>query len=69
MVQRYEHCPNCGDPSPREYCASCGQRNFDLHVSFRKIAGEFLGELASLDSRIARTILPFLFRPGELTRA
>ena len=68
-VPRYEHCPNCGDPAPREYCATCGQRNFDLHVSFRKIAGEFLGELASLDSRIARTLGPFLLRPGELTRA
>jgi hypothetical protein len=68
-LQRYEHCPNCGDPSPRDYCAACGQRNFDLHVSFRKIVGEFFGELASVDSRIARTIVPFLFRPGELTRA
>lgn len=66
---RYQQCPNCGDPSPREYCPACGQRNFDLHVSFRKIAGEFVGELASLDSRIARTIVPFLVRPGELTRA
>ena len=65
-MHRTERCLNCGEPAPGAYCAHCGQRNADLRVSFGEILWDALDGLFQLDSRIARTIFPFLFRPGTL---
>lgn len=67
-MHRTERCLNCGQPAPGEYCACCGQRNADLRVSFGEILWDALDGLFQLDSRIARTIFPFLFRPGTLIK-
>lgn len=68
MSHRTECCLNCGEPTPGNFCPSCGQRNADYRVSFRELWGDALDGLFQIDSRIARTLLPFLFRPGFLTR-
>lgn len=65
--RRHPNCLNCGHPTPGPYCGNCGQRNADLHASFWALATDLLGEAFEADSRIGRTILPFLFRPGFLT--
>jgi hypothetical protein len=61
-------CPNCGAPVPERFCSRCGQ---DLgrtpHVPLSELLGEAVSELFALDGRMARTILPFFFRPGFLT--
>ena len=66
--RKSEHCLNCGHPVDDEFCPKCGQRNTHYRVSFWRLIGEVLGETFELDGRIGRTILPFLVRPGLLTR-
>jgi len=60
-------CLNCGSSLVREFCAECGQRNLEVRAPVRELAKEVLEESFSLDSRVARTVVPFLFRPGFLT--
>lgn len=68
MTRKTERCLNCDEPAPGAYCPSCGQRNADYRVSLRELLGDALDGLFQLDSRITRTFVPFLFRPGFLTR-
>ncbi|MDQ7054838.1 MAG: DUF3667 domain-containing protein [candidate division KSB1 bacterium] len=37
-------------------------------MPFRQMLSEFFGDLLSFDSRLLRTLLPLLFKPGQLTR-
>ena len=67
MPPGQEHCANCGEPTPAAFCASCGQRNVDYRRPLRELLSDAFGELFQLDSRIGRTLTPFLFRPGRLT--
>jgi len=61
-------CLNCGHPAER-FCPRCGQKNVSYRVSLARLLRELGSELLELDSRLARTLVPFLFQPGELTRA
>lgn len=62
-------CQNCQYPLVQEYnfCPSCGQENSDKQVSFGTLINEFLSNYVAYDSRLVRTIPPFLFKPGFLT--
>lgn len=65
-----QRCLNCGAPVPGRFCGGCGQeRARDLHVPFHRLAGEALAETFTLDSKLGRTLVPLVFRPGEVTRA
>ena len=44
----------------------CGQKGTDLNLPFRQLLGEVLSEVAAFDSRLLRTLRPFLTRPGLL---
>ena len=60
-------CRNCSSTLIGPYCASCGQREDrpDLHIW--EAIGELFGEVFTLDSRLWRTLMSLLFRPGFLT--
>jgi Protein of unknown function (DUF3667) len=61
-------CANCGGEVGERFCTRCGQdRGHTPHVPLREFVSEVLGEALSVDSRMARTVVPFLFRPGFLT--
>lgn len=60
-------CRNCQAPLTGEYCSHCGQREGRRDVRFSDLAGELLGEFIDWDSRVWRTLLSLLFRPGFLT--
>jgi len=60
-------CLNCGSTRVDAFCARCGQRNVDMRVPARDLALDAVEDGLSLDSRVARTVVPFLFRPGFLT--
>lgn len=60
-------CLNCGSSLVDAYCAACGQRNMDMRVPARELALDAVEDGLSVDSRMGRTIVPFLFRPGFLT--
>jgi hypothetical protein len=61
-------CPNCANEHAGEFCNACGQRNADLHVPIGGLVREAAEEALGLDSRLRHTLVPFLFKPGEVTR-
>jgi hypothetical protein len=64
---KLDTCANCGVGTPGAFCPQCGQKAVHYHASVWELIEELFGELLQLDSRIGRTIVPFLFRPGQLT--
>jgi hypothetical protein len=60
-------CLNCGATLVGPYCHRCGQEAVDRRRSLRALLSDALGDLFSFDSRILRTVVPLLFRPGYLT--
>jgi len=61
-------CANCGQPLAGEYCAACGQRH-EPHVhTIGHFAGEAFESISHADSRLWRTLLYLLTKPGFLTR-
>jgi len=64
MTDSHVFCRNCRAPLRGEFCSQCGQRHWPNDLSFTDVAGE---EVFSWDSRLWRTLLPLLFRPGFLT--
>lgn len=60
-------CPNCDQLLWGQYCANCGQRARTRMITFWELLKD-AGELvASLDSRMWRTLGRLMFRPGRLT--
>ena len=65
---RHLNCRNCGTHLRGQYCGNCGQRARDRLISIWELLREAFGDLLELDSRLWRTLLPLLRRPGRLTR-
>jgi hypothetical protein len=51
-----------------QYCGNCGQRSRNRLISIWQLLREAFGDLLELDSRLWRTLLPLLIRPGQLTK-
>ena len=61
-------CANCGQPLAGEYCAACGQRH-EPHVhTVGHFAAEAFESISHADSRVWRTLLYLLVKPGFLTK-
>jgi hypothetical protein len=61
-------CLNCGTRLRGQYCGQCGQRARSRLISLWQLVSEAFGDLLELDSRLWRTLIPLLARPGRLTR-
>jgi len=61
-------CLNCGTRLRGQYCGNCGQRSRNRLISIWQLLQEAFGDLFELDSRLWRTLVPLLTRPGQLTR-
>jgi hypothetical protein len=61
-------CLNCGDPTPGNFCRTCGQRKVEVHVSLGRMLLEALDDQFSINSALPRTLGALLARPGHLTR-
>jgi len=61
-------CRNCSAPLTGQYCHSCGQRDRSRMISVWELFRDLIGDVFELDSRLWRSVLPLLFRPGKLTR-
>ena len=64
---RPDHCLNCGQAAAGSFCAHCGQENKDHTVALRPLLSDLLAEVASWDSKLVRTLVPLVIRPGFLT--
>ncbi len=62
-----KECQNCGYKDRGNFCSNCGQSFTALNRPLKDILAE-VGDIVNLDSRIIRSIFPFLFKPGFLTR-
>lgn len=60
-------CLNCAAPATGRFCAGCGQEIKDHSVALGPLLSDALAELASWDSKLFRTLIPLLIRPGFLT--
>ena len=61
-------CLNCGTELRGQYCGHCGQRASSRLISLWELTRDAFGDLLELDSRLWRTLLPLLIRPGKLTK-
>jgi len=64
----HEHCLNCGRELAGQYCANCGQRSRSRLISLWELLRDAFGDIFELDSRLWRTLVPLLTKPGRLTR-
>lgn len=60
-------CLNCGSALVGQYCGNCGQRASSRLISIWALVREAFGDLFELDSRLWRTLVPLMIRPGKLT--
>lgn len=67
--RKRSNCLNCGISLTEtdNYCAYCGQENTDSNVRFSTLIGDFFNNYISFDSKIFRSVMPFLVKPGYLT--
>lgn len=71
MHQKSDRCLNCGWTlkEKERFCPQCGQENRNININFGRLFNEFLSTYLAFDSRIGRSIIPFLFKPGFLTKS
>lgn len=60
-------CLNCGAALRGQYCGNCGQRARSRLISLWELVRDAFGDLFEFDSRLWRTVIPLLIRPGQLT--
>ncbi|UII20671.1 DUF3667 domain-containing protein [Fulvivirga ligni] len=67
--RKTNECPNCGANLNKvyNYCPMCGQENTSNYVSLKTLLGDFFNTYFALDSKFAKTVSPFFFKPGYLT--
>lgn len=63
-----ENCLNCGTALGGQYCGNCGQRSRSRLISIWELLRDAFGDLLEFDSRVWRTLIPLITRPGKLTR-
>ena len=61
------NCLNCGNRLTGQYCGHCGQRSRSRLISLWELVRDGFGDLLDIDSRLWRTMIPLLIRPGRLT--
>jgi hypothetical protein len=64
-----DHCLDCGAMLTGPYCAACGQKAEPEHRSLWQLVKDAVGPAVLLESKLWRTLLTLVFRPGELSEA
>lgn len=65
------HCPNCGTEQydGSSHCHKCGQKHLDIRKSAWNFFKDFLDTNFNFDSKVFKTGLYLIIRPGYLTKA
>lgn len=61
-------CKNCETQFVGQYCPNCGQHIKELERPIRFMFVDFMGTIVSFDTRLVKTLLAILFKPGKLTK-
>ncbi|MBD3276406.1 MAG: DUF3667 domain-containing protein [Candidatus Marinimicrobia bacterium] len=64
--QPINNCSNCGTELQGEYCHECGQSAREYKTSVKQIIRDFFATYFTVDSKLFRSIIPLLFKPGFL---
>lgn len=66
----FRRCLNCGHALAEDYkfCPQCGQGVGDSRITLAALLRDIWLEVVQIDSKLVRTLVPLLFRPGFLTR-
>ncbi len=64
---QHSTCLNCGAQLTDAFCAHCGQRASDVHLSVRDLLHELVTEHFGLDTKTGRTLVALVRYPGRLT--
>ena len=59
-------CLNCGSEIEHFYCGYCGQQNIEMHDSIWHLIQHYILDFFHFDTRMGRSIVPLIFRPGFL---
>ncbi len=62
------NCLSCGAVMKGLHCVDCGQKNDNYRRSIFTLMADLFGSVFSVESRIWRTWLALLFRPGKVAR-
>ncbi|MBK3518340.1 DUF3667 domain-containing protein [Carboxylicivirga marina] len=61
------NCKNCDHRFSGKYCSNCGQSVKELERPIRFMIADFMGTIITFDTRLAKTLVTILFKPGYLT--
>ncbi|MDN5201739.1 DUF3667 domain-containing protein [Fulvivirgaceae bacterium BMA10] len=69
-LEKSRLCPNCNNNLEQDFkfCPGCGQSAIEKVVSFKQFISDFLGDYFTFDSKIFRSLIPLMFKPGFLTQ-
>ncbi|WMN12961.1 DUF3667 domain-containing protein [Marivirga salinae] len=71
MKEKLQKCLNCGEQleTDQNFCSNCGQENSDKKLALGAFLKDFFSNYLSFDTILFKTLNPFIFRPGKLTKA
>lgn len=61
-------CLNCSETLEGRYCHNCGQENIEQKEPIGKVILYLLEGLTFFNSKFFKTLVPFIFKPGLLTK-
>lgn len=63
-------CYNCQTPltQSENFCPTCGQENHSRQASTRMLISDFLNDYLTFDSKLFKSIIPLLTKPGFITK-
>jgi len=67
-LRKTKKCLNCGARiNAANYCSHCGQQNTNKQATLKHFLQDFLGDYFTFDSKLFRSFLPLIGKPGFLT--
>ena len=60
-------CKNCDHQFTGKFCSNCGQSVKELERPIRFMIADFMGTIITFDTRLIKTLVTILFKPGCLT--
>lgn len=68
--RKKSNCLNCDKALQpwMNYCPKCGQENHVRRASIRVLSHDFLQDYWTFDSKLFKSIIPLLFKPGFLSK-
>ena len=68
-LRKSTSCYNCDTllGQSENYCPNCGQENHSRQASVRVLASDFLKDYLAFDSKLFRSVIPLISKPGFIT--